>query len=306
MGRRCVPVGFIHLRERGAMMIQPAHYLGGGHRPAAVAGSFYPAHAGELRRTIIRLMDDARRAQARGELHVGRPKALIVPHGDLAHAGAVAARAYAYITPMHGTIKRVVLVGPAHHVPVFGLASTSAEAFDTPLGSVTVDREAVERLNALPHVSEHDQAHQPEHVLEVHLPFLLHLLGSERTERGAGSGFRIVPLLVGEASDMQVMHTLNRVWGGQETLIVVSSDLSRSVERHATDRRNRETARHILDGRIEAIGMQDACGHIAIRALMHLAWAHRIHPRLLELGSTGDGATGAGTASVGYGSFIYG
>lgn len=285
-------------------MIQQTHSIGGGYRAATGAGTYYPAQATELRNTISELVRDARQAQARGEITVGHPKAVIAPHDALARSGPVAASAYASVQAMHATIQRVVLVGAAADASLRGLATPSAEAFDTPLGAVPVDREAVECLNSLPHVSELDAVHATGPVLEVHLPFLIHVLGAPRAERGAGSGFRIVPLLVGEAGDMQIAHALNRMWGGRETLIVVSSNLSRDHDYHVAGRRDRETAHHILDGKIETIGPHDTSAPAAIRGLMHLAWAHRLYPRLLDLRSSGD-TGGSRERVVGYGSFLY-
>lgn len=290
-------------------MIQQTHHIGGGARAAAAAGRFYPAAADELRDAVARLMQSANHAQARGELVPGQPKAMIVPHARLDAAGAVAARAYATLQHSYATVQRVVLMGPAHHRSVQGLATPSAGQFDTPLGPVPVDREAVRCLNDLPEVTEHDAAHAAERCLEVHLPFLFHVLGAPRAERGAGSGFRIVPILFGQTNDRQIIHALDRVWGGDETLIIVSADLSHAPDAEAVRRHDRRTVEHILHGKVELLGSEDACGHHGVRGLMRMTWAHRLYPRLLELrhvrDTTDDGRGHDGGDVAGYASFVY-
>ncbi|MFW6061130.1 MAG: AmmeMemoRadiSam system protein B [Phycisphaeraceae bacterium] len=276
-------------------------------RPPAVAGTFYPDDPAALRRMVDQLLRDAAAAQAGGEQAIGQPKALIAPHAGYPYSGPIAASAYVAIEALRACVQRVVLIGPAHRVAVAGLATSSASVFETPLGDVPVDREAVDRLTQLPEVRTHDLAHAPEHGLEVHLPFLLHALGEPTTpERGAGAGegLRIVPLLFGQATEAQVARVLAEVWGGRETLIVVSSDLSHFHDYETARRRDRATAAHILAGDAEAIGPTEACGHLAIRGLMRQARTHCLHPRLLDLRSSGDTA-GPHHEVVGYGSFLY-
>lgn len=285
-------------------MIQQTRQVGGGVRSPAAAGEFYPAGAGELRDTVARLMRSAGEAQSRGEIVPGQPKALVVPHARLDAAGPIAARAYATLEHSYTTLQRVVLIGPAQPAAIDGLATPSAEQFDTPLGPVPVDREAVRSLNDLPEVTEHDHAHASARCLEVHLPFLFHVLGAPRAERGAGSGFQIVPLLLGETDDRQVIHALDRVWGGEETLIVVSAQLSRAPDADAARQHDRRTVEHVLGGKVELIGPDDACGHHGVRGLMRMTWAHRLHPRLLEMRHVRDTTDGHHDVA-GYASFVY-
>lgn len=274
-------------------------------RLAAVAGTFYPAEPTALRARIDALLHDAAAAHTGGETPEGQPKALIAPHAGYAFSGPVAASAYHHLQARCSSIQRVVLVGPAHHVPVIGVATTSSDAFATPLGDVPVDRAAVAHLLTLDEVNEYDAAHAPEHGLEVHLPFLMHALGCPTTaERSPNAGFCIVPLLVGQTTDAQITRALQQVWGGQETLIVASSDLSHFHDYDTACQRDRQTAAHILAGDVDAIRPTDACGHAAIRGLMRQAHAHRLHPRLLDLRSSGDTA-GSRDEVVGYASFIY-
>ena len=180
-------------------------------RPAAVAGLFYPDNPTELKRTVTDLLADAR-----GEASLHAPKALIVPHAGYIYSGAVAASAYARLGGLRGRIRRVVLLGPTHRVPVRGLALPEADRFATPLGEVQLDRAGMQAIAGLPQVVRSAAAHQMEHSLEVQLPFLQQVLGD----------FQLLPLAVGDATAAEVADVLETVWGGDETLIVISSDLS--------------------------------------------------------------------------------
>src|SRR5579883_2831544 len=179
-------------------------------RPPAVAGMFYPASADELGADIDRMLDEA--ATQRGPA----PKAIIVPHAGYIYSGPIAAEAYALLRPIRDRIRRVVLLGPAHRVPFRGFALPSVKAFRTPLGDIPIDRPAIDRLRGLPEVKILDEAHAGEHCLEVHLPFLQRTLGS----------FALLPIVVGMADGKDVAKLLDAIWGGPETLIVISSDLS--------------------------------------------------------------------------------
>jgi AmmeMemoRadiSam system protein B len=189
-------------------------------RNPAVAGMFYPAEPARLRATVEQYLQSA---ESRGPV----PKAIIAPHAGYVYSGPIAASAYARLAPAADIIKRVVLLGPAHRVSFRGLALPSCQRFMTPLGAIPVDQEAVAKVVQLPQVLVMDDAHVAEHSLEVHLPFLQIIL----------SHFALVPLAVGEASAIEVGEVLECLWGGSETLIVISSDLS-----HYYDY---ETARHM-------------------------------------------------------------
>ncbi len=259
-------------------------------RPAAVAGMFYPdapsALAADVRACLARV-----EVRAAGSVPV--PKALIAPHAGYVYSGPVAASAYARLAGGRETIRRVVLLGPTHRVPVRGLALPSTQAFATPLGIVAVDREAVAAALALPQVSTSDMAHAFEHALEVQLPFLQIVLGE----------FRIVPFAVGDASPREVSDVIELLWGGPETLIVVSSDLSHY---HRYD-----DARDIDRGTSDAIlalaanlDHQQACGATPINGLLLAARRHGLRPELLDLRNSGDTA-GDKSRVVGYASFAF-
>jgi hypothetical protein len=246
-------------------------------RPAAVAGAFYPGQAQALSSTVASLLSAAR-AQA-GAAPATTPKALIVPHAGYVYSGEMAALAYVQLAAVRGKIRRVVLLGPVHRVPVRGLALAGATSFATPLGDVEVDQEALCTLATLPQVLISAAAHALEHSLEVQLPFLQTVLDE----------FKLVPLAVGDASAADVAQVLEALWGGPETLIVVSSDLSHFLPYAAAQRVDQETVEHILD--LDAtLDHQQACGGTPINGLLLAAQRHGLQARLLGLCNSGDTA----------------
>ncbi len=265
-------------------------------REAAVAGLFYPADGHELDGVVRDLLRNA--APQPGAAAPGAPravpKAIIVPHAGYVYSGPIAAAAYARLAPIAARIRRVVLIGPCHRVPLRGLAVPSAEAFVTPLGAVPVDRGACDVLLALPCVRVFDATHAPEHALEVQLPFLQTVLGD----------FAIVPLVVGDASADEVAQVLDRVWGGDETLIVVSSDLSHYLDDATAKRRDAATCRAIESLDASAIGDDQACGRVPVRGLLRLARARGLAVTTLDLRTSGDTA-GDRRRVVGYGAWAF-
>ena len=258
-------------------------------RRAAVAGMFYPeaptALAADVRAHLARA--------AHPIAHVTAPKAVIVPHAGYIYSGAIAAFAYARLTASHALIRRVVLLGPAHRVALRGLALPSARAFATPLGTVDVEREAAAVALTLGQVCESDAAHAFEHSLEVQLPFLQTILGE----------FAIVPFVVGDATSEEVAAVIELLWGGPETLIVVSSDLSH-YHRYAEARTiDRATADAIL-ALSEALNHEQACGATPINGLNLAARRHGLRPELLDLRNSGDTA-GDKSRVVGYASLAF-
>jgi hypothetical protein len=256
-------------------------------RPPAVAGMFYPDDPATLARDV----DDALAAAppAAGPA----PKALIVPHAGYVYSGAIAASAYAALEPVRGAIRRVVLLGPCHRVAVRGLALPSADAFDTPLGRVPVDSDAVALLAGLPQVVVSGAAHAQEHSLEVQLPFLQRVLRE----------FSIVPLAVGDATAHEVAEVLDRLWGGPETLILVSSDLSHYHRYDDAARIDRATASAIL-ALDPALDHEQACGATPIAGLVTVARRRGLAAKLLDLRNSGDTA-GDRRRVVGYAAFAF-
>jgi len=257
-------------------------------RPPAVAGLFYPADPATLDAEVAAMLATARQAHH----DTVPPKALIVPHAGYVYSGPVAASAYARLEAARTRIRRVVLLGPVHRVPVRGLALPDVEAFDTPLGRVPLDAAAVAQLRALPQVVVSDAAHAAEHSLEVHLPFLQKVLDA----------FTLVPLAVGEATSAQVREVLDAVWGGEETLVVVSSDLSHYLPYDEARKIDAETAGMILTLRTD-VDHRHACGGTPVNGLMEAARARGLQVQLVDLRNSGDTA-GTRDRVVGYGSFV--
>jgi hypothetical protein len=259
-------------------------------RAPAVAGFFYPDDPAELSAEVEACLAAAG-APRPGE---PAPKALIVPHAGYVYSGPIAASAYARLAPLRGVVGRVVLLGPAHRVYLRGLAAPRAEAFSTPLGVVPVDRAAIDTLADLPQVAVSDAPHAGEHSLEVQLPFLQRVLGS----------FALVPLVVGEASGEEVEQVIERLWGGPETLLVISSDLSHYHD-YATARRLDRAACAAIEALDPArLGPEAACGGIPVRGLLRAARAHGLAARTLDLRSSGDTA-GDRARVVGYGAWAF-
>ena len=256
-------------------------------RQAAVAGTFYPADAGELAEMVDQFM-----AGAKG--NGGLPKAVIAPHAGYIYSGPVAASAYAWLSGGKNTVQRVILLGPAHRVALTGLAASSAQAFATPLGEVPVDQEALANVLDLPQVRVWDEAHAFEHSLEVHLPFLQRLYDQ----------FSIVPLVVGQADADEVAEVLEILWGGPETAVVISSDLSHFHDYITAQHLDQATAQAIthLDG--QALQYESACGRNAIRGLLKVAQKHDLNGRLVDLRNSGD-TSGSRSRVVGYGAFVF-
>lgn len=256
-------------------------------RPPAVAGMFYPGNPAVLQRTVDELL-------AAATPHPGaQPKALIVPHAGYIYSGSTAALAYAALAPWRDTIRRVVLLGPTHRVAVAGLALTEADALATPLGTVAVDAAAVAEIAGLPQVVASDRVHAQEHSLEVHLPFLQRALDD----------FRIVPLAVGHAAPEDVAEVLDRLWGGPETLIVISSDLSHFLPYAAANQVDRDTCAHILQ--LDAhIHPEQACGAYPMNGLLIAARRRGLVPTLLHRCNSGDTA-GDRSRVVGYAAFAF-
>lgn len=261
-----------------------------GHiRPAAVSGMFYPADPRALAESVVRFMADAPGAPS-----TGAPKAIIAPHAGYVYSGAIAGRAYATLKRAADRITRVVLLGPAHRVGFAGIAAPEADAFQTPLGLVTVDGAAIASVADLPQMCRRDDAHREEHSLEVHLPFLQELLGA----------FTLVPLVVGQVDAEQVSAVLERLWGGEETLIVISSDLSHYEDYETAQRMDGATAAAIETLRVDEISQPQACGRIPVCGLMRVAKRRGMQVARLELKNSGDTA-GSKDRVVGYGAWSF-
>jgi MEMO1 family protein len=264
-------------------------------RRPAVAGTFYPHDPGALRAVLAECLAQANAPQpAANAAHPAptvTPKALIAPHAGYVYSGPIAASAYSTLGEAAHRIERVVLIGPSHFVPFRGLAVSRAKAFETPLGAVPIDEAARREVLRIPNVVAADAPHAYEHSLEVQLPFLQLLLGD----------FRVLPIAAGDATPREVGLTLECVWGNEETLIVVSSDLSHYLEYTAARRIDAATAQSILNGSTE-IGAEQACGCVGINGLIHTVRERELEVQLLDLRNSGDTAADQSRV-VGYGAF---
>ena len=257
-------------------------------RPPAVAGSFYPRDPDQLKSMVEGFL---REAPAQGDGPV--PKAVIAPHAGYVYSGPIAGSAFRTLASAAGTVQRVILIGPAHFVPIRGLALPGHQRFATPLGELVVQPEGAQASLRLPQVRVIPEAHAREHSLEVELPFLQALLGD----------FDLVPLVAGEASGEEVADVLERLWGGPETVIVISSDLSHYLPYEAARRADRATAGEILalGGPLQS---RQACGAVPVNGLLEVARRRGLVPELLDLRNSADTA-GDPSRVVGYGAFAF-
>jgi AmmeMemoRadiSam system protein B/AmmeMemoRadiSam system protein A len=257
-------------------------------RSAAVAGAFYPAQQKILTQHVLALL-----ASGQPPADARSPKALIVPHAGYIYSGATAALAYGRLLKVRDSIRRVVLLGPVHRVAVRGLALPDADFFATALGQIEIDQQACSAIAALPQVVVSAAAHAQEHSLEVHLPFLQTML----------KDFKLLPLAVGDASAAEVAEVLEALWGGEETLIVISSDLSHFLPYAQAQEIDRRTAQQVMNFQ-SAITHQQACGATPVNGLLLAAQRHGLRPELLGLCNSGDSA-GDKARVVGYASFAF-
>lgn len=257
-------------------------------RPAAQAGRFYPSSPTRLQSDLNDYLSAV--SPPEGPL----PKAVIAPHAGYVFSGPIAASAFVRLAPAHHRIRRVVLLGPSHYEDFDGLAASEADAFATPLGLVQIDAPGAAAIGALPQVRAFEAAHAPEHCLEVELPFLQAVLDE----------FTIIPLLAGHVGAGEVAAVLERLWGGPETCVVISSDLSHYLDYPSATRKDRATAEEIQGLRWESLTGQCACGHRAISGLLAVARCRGMRGEALDLRNSGD-TSGGRDRVVGYGAFAF-
>lgn len=265
-------------------------------RLAAIAGAFYPEDRQALSDMVGKYLLTANDLRLKTHIPTGQtaPKALIVPHAGYVYSGTAAARAYVEWAPVRTRINRVVLIGPAHRVAFKGIATTRADYWSTPLGPVAIDRETLKPLVDTGDVLIHDQAHDHEHCLEIHLPFLQRLIPS----------FQILPFLAGQSDGQQVARLLEKVWGGPETAILISSDLSHYLSYEAARALDEKTAKNIEAFKAENIEREHACGRIPISGLLACAKHRDMTIQRLALLNSGD-TCGPKDRVVGYGAWRF-
>jgi hypothetical protein len=252
-------------------------------RASAAAGTFYPSDPADLAATVDALLE-----AARPPADVGEILALVVPHAGYVFSGPVAASAYALLRGRE--VARVALLGPAHFVPLRGTAVPRADAWRTPLGALGIDAEL--RAIAVDAGAVVDDApHEPEHALEVQLPFLQRALGTPE----------ILPVAVGLADPAFVADLVAALL--PHALVIVSTDLSHYLDQQTAERLDRQTAEAVLERDAIAIGPEDACGSFALRGLVELARCEDLTVRLLDLRTSADTA-GDPWGVVGYGAFV--
>jgi AmmeMemoRadiSam system protein B len=262
-------------------------------RPPAVAGLFYPSDASQLRDVVSEFLVQARAQTPARAIGAAAPKALIVPHAGYIYSGAIAAAAYSQVAQRRRQIRRVVLIGPSHRVYLRGMAVPSVEVFQTPLGMVTVDRELKARLLTEQLAIESDAPHDSEHSLEVQLPFLQMLF----------EDFTLLPLSIGSATPPAVAAALAETWGGEETLVLVSSDLSHYLTYDAARELDAATTAAIMRNDTTLTGEQ-ACGCVGINGLSFLARQRNLSSAEITRCNSGDTA-GDRNRVVGYGAFAF-
>jgi len=256
-------------------------------RKPAVAGSFYPAVSDELQKMVDNFLTNAKK-------DLPLPKAIIAPHAGYIYSGQIAASAYACLINSRNIIKRVVILGASHYAGFSIVATSSAEHFSTPLGLVKVDQDTISKISSFTEVGTLDEAHTNEHSLEVQLPFLQTVL----------KDFTIIPLLVSSSEPQEVAKVIDALWGGNETLVVVSSDLSHYLDYDTAQKTDQKTAQAIVNLKPQDIRDYQACGNLPIKALLEIAIKKHLKVATIDLRNSGDTA-GDKSRVVGYGAFHF-
>jgi len=257
-------------------------------RAPAVAGLFYPANRDEL---VQLINTELSQVTLQAEHH---PQAIIVPHAGYIYSAAIAASVFKCLQAFRTTIKRVLLMGPAHRVAFNGLALSSADFFHTPLGDIKIDTDGQQQLLNIPGVQLIDQAHENEHSLEVQLPFLQQVLDD----------FSLIPIVAGTASTELVAQVIDTLWDAKETLVVISSDLSHYHDYKTAQQLDNTTSKAILDLNYSAIESKNACGFTAVNGLLLFAKKYHLKPSIIDVRNSGDTA-GDKKSVVGYGSYSF-
>lgn len=265
-------------------------------RQPAVAGMFYSADANTLKRDIQHYLEQVEPFQIgdMDDVSTNNPKVIVVPHAGYVYSGPVAASAYKLLIPLKHQINRVVLLGPSHQVAFKGMAVPEAEMFNTPLGNIPIDQVNIQLLSELPQVMVSDIAHRDEHSLEVQLPFLQETLDN----------FILTPIVVGDVESSDVAEVINRLWGDEHTLIVISTDLSHYHNYNLANQLDRATSDAIVGLKPDLISYESACGRNGLKGMMVVAKQKKLVADVLDLRNSGD-TWGAKNRVVGYGAYAF-
>lgn len=259
-------------------------------RYPAVAGMFYSADKQTLKHDV-----DTYLQQNKPSVPLDMPKAIVVPHAGYVYSGPVAASAYNYLLPFRQKIKRVILLGPSHHVAFSGMAVPESDIFNTPLGNIQLDTKSIQSILDLPYVIASDRAHAQEHSLEVQLPFLQEVLDE----------FSLVPIVVGDAERHDVAEVINTLMQQDdgETIVVISSDLSHYHEYNEAIKMDSATSEAIVNLQPDLISYEDACGRNGIKGMLTVAAEKKLKVEQVDLRNSGDTA-GSKDRVVGYGAYV--
>lgn len=259
-------------------------------RPSAVAGTLYEADTQRLLVQVENWLESAPAPHLKTAQH--SPKVLIAPHSGFHYSGETAAMTYQALNNVYDRIRRVILLGPSHRDVLDELVMPSVDSFETPLGKVPLDKTAVDWLRRQPGVITDDQIHQSEHSLEMQLPFL----------QTALEDFYLVPIIVGQCRPEQIASVLDALWLENETLIVVSTGLSRKLPDSEARAQDQITAESILN-LTPTLTYRQACGYSALNGALKWAGQHQLSGQTLALTTSAD--KGGSQDSVrGFGSFV--
>jgi MEMO1 family protein len=270
-------------------------------RPSPIAGQWYPGEKRRLTDSIQRYLDAAGHPQVEGEII-----ALMAPHAGHIYSGPVAGYAFATVEKLY---PEIVAVASPMHYPYFQALLTSAHThYNTPLGNIRIDQEAVKALDGYLHESlGYGLArvkNDPEHSLEIELPFL---------QVALQTNFKLLPVMVREQS-VQVARQLGlalaRALSGRSALLVASTDLSHFYDQERANQLDAEMLKRVEafdpEGviQVEEEGKGFACGRGAVAAVM---WAAKElganHVQILQHATSGD-VTGDLERVVGYGAAV--
>jgi AmmeMemoRadiSam system protein B len=258
-------------------------------RHAAVAGQFYSDDPDELAHNVDSYIHSGLADVNANSLH-----GLIVPHAGYIYSGPVAGVAYWVLQKARSRIRTVVLAGPSHRVFLEGIGASLAAEWHTPLGPVAIAQDETSKLlHEFSAVNVRDDAHAPEHSLEVQLPFLQRVLDPD---------WQLLPLVVGHVDSNVMAEVLEPYLTRPDVVVIVSTDLSHYLTYDDARERDNRTAWNIIERNPDHIFDDDACGAYPLRGALVAAKEGDCNIELLALANSGD-TQGSRDRVVGYGAF---